>query len=399
MKLPRTCHNRISYVGASIAILALMVFIFLLILDALSPNARAPYAGLLTFMLVPAFLLFGLVLIPIGMAREWQHLQQTGRPSIETFPVVDLNVPYHRNAAIIFVVGSTVLLFLTVFGSFELYEVTESVAFCGTTCHSAMEPEHTAYKDSPHSRVRCVECHVGAGAEWYAKSKFHGLYQLYGVLFDSFERPIPSPVTTLRPAQDTCEQCHWPGHFFPELYHRDTHFLFDEKNTRWDIDLLLRVGGGGQEQADAPRGSRSIHWHVNPDNQVEYIAKDTKRQEIPWVRVTDRRTGKATEYSAGKPMSAQAIAAASVRTMDCMDCHNRPSHQYRPPVRSVNLAMAAGRIDPALPFIKKKSVELLAAPYLTREEAVQQIDTNLKQYYQTTYPEAARTQAEAIAKA
>src|SRR3990172_11420918 len=98
MKLPRVVHNWLTYVGATIAILALILFVFLFVLQTLSDAARVPYAGLVIFVIVPTVFVFGLILIPIGMFFEWRHWKRTQTLSIPRFPVIDLNNPHHRNA-------------------------------------------------------------------------------------------------------------------------------------------------------------------------------------------------------------------------------------------------------------------------------------------------------------
>ncbi len=392
-KLPPIVHNRISYVGAGVVALAAMAFGFLLVLHTFTDAARAPYASLVIFILVPAVLLIGASLIPVGMLVEWRHVRRTGTRSVPAFPVLDLNDPRQRNLTALFVAGSIALLFGSMFGSYQAYESTESVAFCGTLCHTAMRPEYTTYRYSPHARVKCVDCHVGPGADWYVKSKLSGLYQVYAVLFDKYPRPITGPITNLRPAQETCEQCHWPEYFFDAQEKHFAHFLPDAQNTRWEIDLLIKIGGG------RPGALRTggIHWHMNIDDRVEYIATDKERQQIPWVRVTNRSTGKVTEYmSATAPLSTADKAKAAVRIMDCIDCHNRPSHVFHSPQESVNHALAAGAIDPTLPFIRKTAVELLTATYTSTEEALAGIANGLRGFYQKDYPEVLDKQREAV---
>ena len=164
MKLPPLVHNRLSYTGAAIALLAIAGIVFLSILSAVA-GGEAPYAGLVIFIFLPAVLLFGLVLIPIGMLIERRHLHRTGAYSIPRFPILDLNNAHERNATLIFVVGSVILLFSTAFGSFKAYEATESVAFCGSTCHTVMEPEKVAHQRSPHPQLRSVPTHVAPGPD------------------------------------------------------------------------------------------------------------------------------------------------------------------------------------------------------------------------------------------
>jgi hypothetical protein len=396
MKLPQVVHNRVSYAGAAVAALALVTFVFLFILHTFTDAARAPYAGIVIFVVVPAFLLFGLTLIPLGMFIEWRHVQRTGRPSVMRFPIIDFNDARDRNAAAIFSVGSLILVFMTVFGSFQAYEATESVAFCGTLCHTVMQPEYTTYRNSPHARVRCVDCHVGPGADWFVKSKLSGLYQVYAVTFDTYPRPIPVPVHNLRPAQETCEQCHWPEQFFYSQERRLIHFLADEQNSPWEIHLQIKTGGGAPGRLQ----SGGIHWHMNIQNRIEYIATDEQRQVIPWVRMTDRKTGRATVYnSTAAPLTDAQVAAATIRTMDCMDCHNRPSHIFYSPSRSVNLALATGHIDPSLPSIKRTGVELLAADYASKEEALRAIGDGVVKFYQEKHPDVLRARRPAIDQA
>lgn len=386
MKLPPLVHNRVSYAGAAIAVLALIAIVFLFIVNTLVGGGEAPYAGLVIFIALPAVLLFGLFLIPVGMLLERRHVRRTGVYSIPRWPVIDFNNAAQRNAAAIFVLGSTVLLFLTVFGSFQAYEATESVAFCGSTCHTVMEPEKVAHQRSPHARVRCVECHVGPGAEWYLKSKLSGAKQVYGVLTDSYPRPIPVPIHDLRPARETCEHCHWPGqHADVQRLKKRVSFLPDEQNTRWEIHLLVNVGG-----AHGDAGSAGIHWHLNPENRVEYIAADEGRQQIPYIRVTDARTGTVTEYhSTDEPLSAEQIATGELRTMDCLDCHNRPSHQFQPPDAAVDQALFDGRISPSLPSISQVGTELLAGEYETVAAAQAAIDRGLREFYAEHHPQIA----------
>jgi hypothetical protein len=377
MTLPPLVHNRLSYAGAAIAVLMLIAIAFLFILDLAGGTGEAPYAGIVIFIVLPSIMLGGLALIPLGMLLEWRHVRRTGTRSIPTFPVVDLNQPAHRNAAAIFAVGSILLLFLSVFGSYQAYEHTESVAFCGTTCHTVMEPEFVTYQNSPHARVRCVDCHVGPGADWYVKSKMAGLYQVYAVAFDKYPRPIPATITDLRPAQETCEQCHWPEQFFGAQQKRIVHFLADETNSRWEFTLLLKVGGAepiGQQ-------GHGIHWHMNIANRIEYIAVDPDRQDIPWVRLTNP-AGETTVYrSTESELTDEQIAAAEIRVMDCMDCHNRPSHILRSPRESLNRALLLGEIDPTLPSIKQVGIDVLIADYDSVEEATNAIDAEVRTYY------------------
>ena len=242
-----------------------------------------------------------------------------------------------------------------------------------------MTPEYVTYQRSPHAHVGCAQCHIGPGAMGYLEAKTHGMMELFETIQDDYPRPIPVPVVSLRPIRANCEQCHWPSNFFGAREVRRTHFMADEQNTRWDIDMLVRVGGG--TSGDAAR--MGIHWHVA--GKVEYLASDAEKQNIPWVRSVDPITGAAKVYTsqAQRPGG----PAGEIRTMDCVDCHNRPSHILQPPDRSVDGAIAEGRIDASLPFVKQQGVAALTAIYANREQAMRGIDSSLRGYYQKTYPQ------------
>ena len=83
-------------------------------------------------------------------------------------------------------------------------------------------------------------------------------------------------------------------------------------------------------------------------------------RNIPWVEYRDTRKGETRSYRADD-------AAAGVEThlpvyaMQCVDCHNRPTHTFDLPDRAIDKAMALGQLPATLPYLKKKGVELLKA--------------------------------------
>src|SRR6185369_408218 len=168
------------------------------------------------------------------------------------------------------------------YGTYEGYHYTDSTKFCGMACHQVMEPEYTAYQRSTHAHVNCVECHIGAGADFFVKAKLSGLRQVWHTFRHTYKTPIETPIRNLRPAQDTCEHCHWPGKFSNSVERVFTHYGTDDANTPVRYDLLMKVGGGNVNKA-VPSG---VHWHVSDSWQVKYLPMDDKRQQIPYVRVT-----------------------------------------------------------------------------------------------------------------
>lgn len=383
--------NPISLIGIALAAVALANIVFLVLIDLLS-SQPSPYIGILAYMIAPGFLILGLILIPLGMVVERRRrLKQAG---VEPhFATLDLNKPSQRST-VAFVLSFVVAFSLiSAVGSYKAYEFTDSVQFCGQLCHTVMHPEFTAYQASPHARVACVECHVGSGASWYVKSKLSGARQVYYTAMGTFPRPIPTPVANLRPAPQTCEQCHWPKKFWGAQLKTFTHYGVDEQNTPRVIRLLIKTGGGDPSLGQAGEG---IHWHMNIANKITYFATDEQRQVIPWVRMEDAQ-GHVTEYASKDTPPTQAqIDKASTRRMDCIDCHNRPSHIYTPPDVSVDRSMSGRMIDASLPFIKQQGVQVLVADYKTKDEAQKAIATNINKFYQDKYPQIASGKSDSV---
>ena len=373
---PSLIQNWISVAGLAVSAASLFALLCLLAMDFFA-EFKNPYAGLLTYFVAPTCLVAGLVVVVAGMLLERRQLAKTRQTPGSWLPVVDLNLGGHRK--ILGGAGALLgaLLVVIAISTYRGYHFTESKQFCGQTCHTVMKPEFTAYQNSPHARVTCTECHIGPGATWFVRSKLSGSYQVYATLFHKYPTPIPTPVKNLRPAQETCEQCHWPQKFYGAVERVRTHFKYDDANTPFTVRLLLRVGGG--DPAHGPVGG--IHWHMNVANKTEYIASDDARQVVPWVRMTDRE-GHVTVYEAkDSKLKPEQVAATTPRRMDCIDCHNRPTHIFRSPDEAVDMAMSLGRIDPKLPAVKKHAVEALAADYTDTEAACRQIAEKIQKSY------------------
>ncbi|MBS1851058.1 MAG: NapC/NirT family cytochrome c [Acidobacteria bacterium] len=385
-RLRRLLRNPISMAGTALAVVSI-ANIFLFFLIDLIAERSSPYIGILAYMIAPGFLVCGLALIAFGAWRQRKKLVAGGPEESMPYPRIDLNDPGQRSAVISFVGFLIVFVTLSAAGSYKAFEYTESVQFCGQTCHTVMHPEYTAYQLSPHARVTCVECHVGSGASWYVKSKLSGARQVFAAAFNTFPRPIPTPVHNLRPAQDTCEQCHWPKKFYGAQLKVFTHYSSDEKNTPRQIRMLIKTGGG-DPATGAPEG---IHWHMNIANEIDYVATDEKRQVIPYIYVKDMQ-GRVTEYFSQDPnLNKEQVVKQARRRMDCVDCHNRPTHIYIPPDLAVDQSLLARRLDASLPFIKQQAVTALTGDYQTTEGAVQKIAESIPAFYESKYPEIAKS--------
>jgi nitrate/TMAO reductase-like tetraheme cytochrome c subunit len=384
-RLREWLRNPISLVGLVLAVIAFGNFLFLFFLD-LSSEHPNPYVGILAYMIAPGFLIAGLVLIPIGIWYDRRKRRQQPGEAIR-YLHVDFNDPSQRGALTFVFTFVIAFIGLSVIGSYRAYEFTDSVQFCGQLCHSVMAPEFTAYQLSPHARVGCVDCHVGAGATWYVKSKLSGARQVFATAFKTYPRPIPTPVHNLRPAAETCEQCHWPKKFYGAQLKVFTHYASDEKNTPRQIRMLINTGGG-DPATGAPEG---IHWHMNIANEVTYVAADEKRQVIPYVRMKNMQ-GRVTEYFAkDSTLSKEQIASAGKHRMDCVDCHNRPTHIYVPPDLSVDNSLLARRLDASLPYLKQQAVSALTADYATTDAAMQGIAKAIESFYESKYPAQAKS--------
>jgi nitrate/TMAO reductase-like tetraheme cytochrome c subunit len=275
---------------------------------------------------------------------------------------------------------------------------TETATFCGL-CHT-MAPEQKAYKMSAHSELACAECHVRPGAMGWISAKVAGSKQLFQLITKTYPQPIPAPDhSDLPPVTETCLRCHSLDSITANggpvrLVLRPT-YAQDKVNTRNLVAVVLRpvglnmpgtgVSGG---QGEGPRG---VHWHVQ--QTVTYTSSDERSRTIDSVTVTNKDGSKTTFMAANKigvstdvaPDIAKLEASERVRTMDCLDCHNRAGHAAPSISQALDSAMSDGKISPSLPYIKKNATDLLNGSYATIQDANEAIG-GLRQTYETEYP-------------
>jgi nitrate/TMAO reductase-like tetraheme cytochrome c subunit len=272
-----------------------------------------------------------------------------------------------------------IITLLLISGGVYGWEYTNSPEFCGTTCHT-MPPQDVVYKQSPHANVTCEECHIGRTSFVNQLSrKSQGLKETYYQIFKLYELPIRAKA--LRPARDTCEKCHQPETFSDDSLRVFSRFKDDLRNTESSIYLIMKTGGGAKREGLG----RGIHWHIV--NKVEFYATDELSQVIPYVRVSND-DGTITEYvDIESGFNKSTLDESQLKEMDCVSCHNRITHEFKYPSESVDEAMTRGAIDPEIPLIRQKAVELLEAGYQSREEAFTAFD-DLENYYKNTdyYP-------------
>ena len=383
MKLPGSFKNLLTFIGAVLALVSLLIIIVLFVLSSLF-NLGSSYIGIFIYIVFPVVLVLGLLLIPIGVLRSKFKSKDASVEDVKEWPVIDFNLLSVRNAALVFLAGTVCFIILSAIGSFEAFHLTESNEFCGKLCHEVMEPEYTAYQESSHERVGCVECHVGSGAGWYVKSKMSGLYQVYSVIFKKYPRPIHTPLVNLRPARETCEECHWTEKFYDRKIRTKKSYLADEQSTEWDIQLMMKTSATYSAQGL----QEGIHWHINPDVKIEYRSKLTDRSVIPWVKYTNLKTGETKIYvDDSLKINPTALDSLELRVMDCMDCHNRPSHNYLSPANFIDELITANKISSKLPDIKMVAMDALNTKYSTKDTAFAEIRGYVEEYYSLMYPE------------
>ena len=372
-------RSRVSLIGAIITTAVFPFLLGLVIIDSLW-HIDNPYMGAIIYMILGPAFMGGLAMVFVGL------FFLKGKEEVRLFTLDYLKEHFTdetRFARVrkliflgIFLTGANLFIFSLL--GYSGYHYLESNAFCGKFCHTVMEPEYTAYQNSPHSRVNCVECHIGSGATWFVKSKISGARQLFAVALDTYPRPIETPVHGLRPARETCEECHQPEKFHGEKLIVNDKFLADDKNTHVQTVMLMKIGSAGNLAENA----HGIHWHVAPENTITYQS-DEKRLTIPVVTLT-RADGTQTVF---RSSTQEEIEHLETREMDCIDCHNRPTHIYRSPEAALDEKLLSGKIPRQLPFVKEQALIAITDSYTSQEEAEAAIAERLTAWYKERYPD------------
>jgi nitrate/TMAO reductase-like tetraheme cytochrome c subunit len=374
----------LSLLGVALVATALISWLFVLP-QQIRGHVDNPYVGIVVFLVIPGIFFTGLLLIPVGVYLSKRQIRRGLAEA--TF---DRKLALKRVA---WFFGATTLLNILVGTqvTYRAVEHMETPQFCGGTCHT-MNPELAAYQNSPHARVECVECHVAPGAAGWISSKTNGIRQLIETVLNTHPRPIPSALESNRlvPARETCENCHWPQKFGGVRLRVFSKYADDEANTRSETVLLMLVGGN--------RISGIHGAHFGPGVHIRFAAADAKRQTIPWVEYRNTDTGDVRTFVSPEnpPDSAKALPKFD---MECVDCHNRPTHTFELPEHAMDKALALGEIAVTLPYVKKESVELLKANYATSTEAAAKLPTGLVSFYQQNYPDLYANRSQDIREA
>jgi hypothetical protein len=360
--------------GVILVTSAFITFLFLELLRLMGILTNA-YIGLVTYLLFPTLFVIGLVLIPIGWIRYKRLRGMSTRELLrEQFVPEDIRGRLLGSRLFAIIGGLTLLNVLFMVGaSIRTLHFMDSARFCGTACHRVMNPEWTTYQDSPHARVPCVECHVGEGVEALIDSKLNGLRQMVLAATNTYNQPIPTPVHQLRPAQETCEHCHWPEKFYGRRVDIRVHHRLDRPSTPRYTTLHLKIDTGTEA------GRAGIHWHVSDENTVRYTSVDDERETIIWCEV-EHDDGSVTRYHNRRLDDRPDAEAEDVRVMDCVDCHNRATHIYEDPEQAIDDRIRSGRLDRSLPFIKREALAAITF-YDDVESAMTRIRRHLEGFY------------------
>jgi len=248
------------------------------------------------------------------------------------------------------VVGAIALAVLGAAG-IVAWEYSNSNAFCTNNCHAVHPEEPRAHAVHTHARVQCVECHMGRLPTLQLMTlKAAHYHELLGMI-TGYKRPLAA--TTLRPARDSCEGCHWPAVFHDDKVRTKVHYDTDEKNTETRTRLIVHTGGSEARE----KATRGIHWHIQQN--VEYVTDDEQKRTIPWVRITGKDGKTTTYFDASSKVGRAEMDQKPKRRMDCIDCHNAAGHPFRNPADRVDEAIQEGRISQSLPSIKARALAII----------------------------------------
>lgn len=383
--LPAAFYNPLSLIGSVIAGFNVGLIIFLLIIN-LSSSSPSPYADLIILFILPLFVLIGVFFIVFGILR-YRKRRKAGLPA-QRLIVLDFNDGKQRTIVLLVSVGFIILSLIYAFAMYQGYQFVESDYFCGQTCHSVMGPEDTAHSVSYHENVQCSTCHVGSGTNYFILSKLRGVKMLAELIRGDYAKPVPVPLTDLRPSEQICGACHSYKFQRSQPQEERTFYLSDENNTPWMVEIIFKVSGEG-----VSAGSNSwMHWHSAVASEIDYAAPDAGQEKIPWIRAVALDGMETIYYEQDSTSKEQAPAGSQIIHMDCNDCHNRTGHEFNPADWMLNRLLETGMIDSSLPEIKKIAIEALDGDYSTQDEGVTAVSTTIDDFYKVNYPEVYSSQ-------
>jgi hypothetical protein len=212
------------------------------------------------------------------------------------------------------------------------------------------------------ARTSCeVECHLGRISTFAAVAAKSGHIAHAWAFVFGYERP--TYASSFSGTKDTCEGCHTNHPHRHNVVNTEKRFSTDRQNTETKLTLTVRLNGRNFTNED----SRGVNWHAS--GAVRFIADDPQNLGIRWVEVTLPDGSKKIYNDVRAPLNEADIKKAEIQVMDCVACHNRAGHPFLNPEEEVDAALADGRLDSDLPFIKARVVELFMQEFETEEDA------------------------------
>jgi hypothetical protein len=345
-------RNPVTLLGALMAVVAFGGLVFFVLVEFMR-REPGPYLGMLVYIGLPAVLVAGLLLIPAGIWWEVRRRAAAASRGEEPPPALQLDFgnPKHLAGVLAFAAATVAILATLGATGYGAMEFMESTTFC-STCHTVMQPQLEAHERSPHAEIDCTACHIGpgagpigTGAGRYFEAKIGGLRQTLAVIAGTYDRPVHAPDAALDTVARTCEECHSPTENYGLTLEVYRTFLADERNTPHESVLAFRVGDG----------TEGIHWHATA--KVYYEPADEQRSAVLWAGVeTDDGLDEWVN-----PEASIGESAGKRRLMTCIDCHNRVGHRIPTPEELVDEALAEGRLDRSLPYLKREALRILEA--------------------------------------
>ena len=391
-------RNKISVAGAVIVTVSFPLLLICAILDFME-IIHTPVFGAFVYMFLTPVFLVGHIILFFGFFFARTDPDKTNIFTYAYFKKHIKNISDRtsfRNISLFATFLGVINFMILALVSYTGHHYSERAEFCGTLCHTVMSPEYIVYKNSPHSNIACVNCHVGPGIKWFLMSKISGLRQVAAIATDSYSHPIEVPIHGLRPARETCEECHRPELFHGDKLYVKDKYEEDEENSHLQTVLWMKVGSGGQN------GDQGIHWHVASENKIMYTYEDRARQIISKVKLI-KPDGSEVVYRNPDAAADSTLEAdghnKGTKEMDCVDCHNRPTHIYLSAAEAVDKKINTGLISTELPFIKREAMSLLTAGYTSQDEAAQAIAKALPAWYEQEYPDLVKEKKYFISQA
>jgi nitrate/TMAO reductase-like tetraheme cytochrome c subunit len=362
----------LSRLGFVLVITATCTWVFFLPAE-LRGYVENPYKGAVLYLILPVIGFVGVVLTIAGMIVGRRRIQER-----LTAGATNRKTALHRLVVFLVITIAANLLIGSQL-SYRAVTYMDTPQFCGAMCHM-MKPEYVGHQDSTHASVECAECHIAPTAGGWIEAKMNGTRQLWEMITNTYPRPIPSALESRRlvPSKETCENCHWAEKLTGTRLVVSPSYGTDEKNSSSYSVLMMLVGGSQM---------KGIHQaHFAAGWEIRYSASDSKRQTILWVEQRNTRTRETKTYLASgiKPEQLTQLPKFS---MQCVDCHNRPTHDFLPADRALNRALALGELDATLAFIKKQGLAVLQGNYSSSADAARKIPAAIETFYEQSYPQ------------